>query len=278
MLTNLSVAPCRRATSAVAFALLALASVALPDPAAALTQSWGGYHWARTGNLTIGLGDNVGTAWDGYLRTAATQWSADPVIDFVVTAGATSASSCGALYGSVQVCNASYGATGWLGIASIWASGSHIIQGTVKLNDYYFAQSKYNTASWRSMVTCQEIGHTIGLDHTNTIFTNLNTGSCMDYSNDPSGTRGTNGTLANTKPNSVDFAALAGIYAHLDGSQLGQTKPTYFGLHAFNIDGSDSEFGFSLVPEPSSWAMMIFGFGVAGTAMRRRPAALQPAR
>jgi hypothetical protein len=29
----------------------------------------------------------------------------------------------------------------------------------------------------------------------------------------------------------------------------------------------------SAVPEPATWAMMIIGFGVAGGALRRRPAA-----
>ncbi len=238
--------------------------------ALALTQSWNGYHWARTGPLTIGLGDNVSAAWDPYLRTAATQWSADPVIDFKIIAGSTSPSTCGAKYGNVQVCNASYGATGWLGYASVWLSGGHVVQATVKLNDYYFAMPKYNTVAHRSMVTCQEIGHTLGLDHTNTAYTDVNTGSCMDYTNDPAGTKGTNGTLANTKPNSVDFRALAGIYGHVDSSQLSYTKPTFFYGFGFDLEGYDSDVAMSLVPEPSSWMTMIIGFGLLGMTMRHR--------
>jgi hypothetical protein len=92
----------------------------------------------------------------------------------------------------------------------------------------------------------------------------------MDYTNDPTGTKGTNGTLANTKPNNVDFNASAGIYGHLEGSQLTYTKPSYFYGFGFDLEGFDSDVGFSLVPEPSSWMMLIIGFGMLGTAMRRR--------
>lgn len=96
--------------------------------ASAATQSWNGYHWARTGPPTITLGDNVAPARDSYLRVAANDWSAAANIDFKVATGTSSPSACGASYGNVQVCNANYGATGWLGIASVWvSSGVHIV-------------------------------------------------------------------------------------------------------------------------------------------------------
>lgn len=255
--------------------LLGIVTAALASPASsAVSQSWNGYHWARTGPLVIGLGDNVGTAWDGYVRTAATRWSAAKNIDFTVVKGASAPSTCAAVYGGVQVCNGNYGATGWLGYASVWTGGGFIVMATVKLNEYYFSQAAYNTTAWRTMVACQEIGHTLGLAHTNIVKTDKNTGSCMDYSNDPSGTRGTNGTLANTAPNSVDFAALNGIYATLNTTQLPYTKPTYFAGDGYTIDGTDTDVGFSLVPEPASWAMLVTGFGLVGGGMRRRERAV----
>jgi hypothetical protein len=238
-------------------------------PVQAVTQSWNGYHWARTGPLVIGLGDNVGSAWDKYLRSAATQWTATKNIDFTVMTGKSS-SACKPVYGGVQVCNSNYGSTGWLGYATVWTAGGFIVQATVKMNDYYFNQSNYNTTAWRMMTMCQEIGHTLGLAHTNTITTNKNTGSCMDYTNDPTGTRGSNGTLANLAPNSVDFTALNGIYATVNKTQLPYTKPTYWSGEGYSIDGVEVDSGGSFVPEPAAWTMLITGFGLIGSAMRRR--------
>jgi hypothetical protein len=107
----------------------------------------------------------------------------------------------------VEVCNYTYGNTGWLGVAQIWVSGDHITQGTVKLNDTYFNKSPYNTDPWRNLVSCQEIGHTFGLDHQDEDFYNTNLGTCMDYTIDPT---------SNQHPNDHDYQELETIYAHLD--------------------------------------------------------------
>jgi hypothetical protein len=40
----------------------------------------------------------------------------------------------------------------------------------------------------------------------------------MDYTNDPSGTAGTNGTLSNEHPNKHDYDQLVTIYSHLDNT------------------------------------------------------------
>lgn len=257
-----------RAWLSTALALLALGSAA--SPAAAVTQSWNGYRWARTGPLAINLGNNLTSAWSPLFAPTAAAWSKARNIDFVPATGRATSSACGAVYGSVQVCNGNYGANGWLGYANVWLSGGFIVQATVRLNDYYFGTAKYNTSAWRNMTICQEIGHTLGLSHTNTSRTNANTGSCMDYTNDPSGTAGgANGTLANLAPNSVDFAALDGIYATPDATQLTYTRPTIRVGEGFAIDGREVD-SFAFVPEPGSWALFIAGFGTIGGAMRRR--------
>jgi hypothetical protein len=177
-------------------------------------HAWGGYHWARTANpLQLKLGDNVSTAWDSYLRAASADWSLSDVLDTTVVTGKSNPKTCRAVNGRVEVCNSKYGNNGWLGIASIWVNGTHITQGTVKLNDTYFNTPTYNTPAWRQFVACQEIGHTFGLDHQDEAFDNPNLGTCMDYTNDP--TRD-DGAGTNLHPNTHDYDELALIYAHLD--------------------------------------------------------------
>ena len=179
------------------------------------THSWGSYHWARTANpFTLKLGDNVSTVWDKYLVTSSLDWSVSAELDTAVVAGMANPKTCRAVTGRVEVCNSKYGNNGWLGIASIWVSGSHITKATTKLNDTYFNTAKYNTPAWRQFVMCQEIGHTFGLDHQDEIFNNLNMGTCMDYTSDPDGTIA--GQPDNQHPNVHDYEQLSLIYAHLD--------------------------------------------------------------
>lgn len=196
-----------------------LAVVATPGLAQA-DHSWGGYHWARTSNpFTLKLGDNVTSAWDSYLATTSSDWSKSTVLDTTIVAGSTTGRQCKATSGRVEVCNASYGNTGWLGIASISITGgTHITSSTVKLNDTYFNTAQYNTPAWRNMVTCQEVGHAFGLDHQDENFTNPNLGTCMDYTNDPS---------TNQHPNQHDYDQLVSIYSHLDSTTtVGASAPT----------------------------------------------------
>src|SRR3989338_11573679 len=171
-------------------------------------HSWGGYHWARTTNpFAIKLGDNVTSQWDTSLQSASGDWSLSDVLDTAVVAGQSNPKNCRATKGRVQIFNNRYGNNGWLGIASIWVNGSHIAQGTVKLNDTYFNTAKYNTPAWRNLVMCQEVGHTLGLDHQDENFSNPNLGTCMDYTSSPA---------SNQHPNAHDYEMLETIYAHVD--------------------------------------------------------------
>lgn len=189
---------------------LAIALFATIAGTAAANHSWNGYHWARTTtSFTLKVGDNVSGAWDVNLDTTVTDWTASNVLDLTKVIGASSARRCRPTSGRVEVCNSSYGSTGWLGIAQIWASGSHITQGTVKLNDTYFNTAAYNSPAWRNLVMCQEVGHTLGLAHQDENFSNPNLNTCMDYTNDPS---------SNQHPNAHDYDELVTIYDHLDSS------------------------------------------------------------
>ena len=198
----------KRISLFLTIALVAAGVVFASTSIASASHAWGNYHWSRTSNpFTLKLGDNVSSAWDSYLATASSDWTNSPVLDTTIVAGSTTGRRCRAASGRVEVCDANYGFNGWLGVAQIWVSGSHITAGTVKLNDSYFNTSTYNTPAWRSLVVCQEVGHTFGLGHQDENFDNTPLGSCMDYSADPN---------PNQHPNAHDYEQLEAMYAHLD--------------------------------------------------------------
>ena len=88
--------------------------------------------------------------------------------------------------------------------------------GVVKVNDTYFNTPTYGSDAWRIFVMCQEVGHTFGLGHQDETFGNVNLGSCMDYTSDPT---------SNQHPNQHDYDMLTEIYAHLNGTSDGGSKP-----------------------------------------------------
>jgi hypothetical protein len=159
--------------------------------------------------------------WDPYVTYAIDDWSLDPDLLNMVedTNGSTSnrvRRQCKAPGGKVRICNLAYGFNGWLGIAGISIdTNGHILKGYTKLNDSYFNQDYYNSADWKQSVTCQELGHDIGLDHQDENFNNSSLFTCMDYQAPPF-----------PSPNLHDFDQLTAIYGHLDSySTIADASP-----------------------------------------------------
>jgi|SRR5262245_1718756 len=169
------------------------------------TNSWGGYHWARTANpLSLKIGNNMTTTeWSNDLGVAIGDWDQSTVLSLTIVSGQAKG-RCRPTAGRDEVCNDTYGNNGWLGLAQIWLSNGHIAQGTAKMNDSY----TMNKAE-KQHVICQEVGHTFGLDHQSTDGSSQNT--CMDYYQNKSDTDTTS-----THPNQHDYDELGIIYAHLD--------------------------------------------------------------
>jgi hypothetical protein len=116
----------------LATTIAAITIVALVPSSAQASHSWVDYHWARIANpFTVELDDKVTSTWDSYLTTASADWTASSKLDTVVLQGSLgSKRSCTPATGHVEVCNATYGTTGWLGSASISiTTGDHISRG-----------------------------------------------------------------------------------------------------------------------------------------------------
>ena len=203
---------------------------ALMTGPAIANHAWGNYHWARTSNpLKLDVMRAIASKWDASVTTSIADWEQSSVLSLTgKTASGVNPRKCTAIPGKILVCNAAYGQRGWLGIATIWANGDHITQATTKLNDSYHDVAPYNTAPWRALVACQEIGHDFGLAHQNEQFTAPNLGSCMDYTNDPDG-GGAYGP-SNEHPNQHDYDQLQTIYSHNDTTNTSSTQMTNFGL------------------------------------------------
>ena len=210
----------------LAKAALAVA-IAGVSVSALATHSWGGYHWGSTTspftlqvlNSTVA---NSNANWPALLSTAMSEWSQSTKLDFNVTSytnDSTSRKKCSVVSGKIRVCNASYGNNGWLGLASINLSGSHITQATAKMNDSY-------SSTWTSdpnearHVMCQEVGHDFGLDHQSTDGSSQAT--CMDYSSSPS----------SISPNAHDYDELVTIYNHTDSSNTHAFRASSTGQNA----------------------------------------------
>ncbi len=198
-------------------------------------HSWDGLHWARTTpSFTLKMGNNLSAAWKPYAVSAANDWSASEVVDIAIVAGKTTPKPCNPRLGRVELCNARYGANGWMGLTSVWTNGEHITQATLKVNDTYFSQRAYNTAAWKNLVMCHEMGHTLGLDHQDEDFYNTPLGTCLDYSSDP---------VPNQHPNQADYDQLALSYNHLD------TTTTVAGATVPSSSALDAE----VTEDPSTW-------------------------
>ena len=133
---------------------------------------------------------------------SARDWRRSRVVRPKVVGGNTNPRTCRPDRGRVEVCNARYGQTGWLGIAAVWVKGKHITRAAVLMNDTYFDQRAYDSDIARRHVLCQEIGHTLGLDH-------YRGRSCMD---DRRGLfdRGF------MRPSGHDYRQLRRVYQHTD--------------------------------------------------------------
>ena len=227
-------------------------------------HSWNGYHWLKTSTskVNLSINDNISYSssgsWVGILQPVIDEWNNTdgkcndstlcPTPPLTLTKGngnnLLNQRKCPPKLGAVEVCNTTYGRNGWLGIASVWVSSSHITQGTVKLNDSYFNTTTYNKPVWKNLVLCQELGHTFGLDHQDENFSNPVLSTCMDYT----GTN--NNPAANQYPNKHDFDQLITIYGNHNDAASSTSSTTA-------TPGKAPPEVFYDMNEPSQWGRLV---------------------
>jgi len=180
------------AISLTAASILIFAPQAMAAPCCSI-----GWHWRRTANpFNVTLVLSITTAWQTPLNAAANEWSTrSGKFDFVTTPGSTTRSArqnCAMTSGAVHVCNGHWNAA-WAGLTEARVSGHHILAMRIRLND---AQTP---ARYRRLVSCHELGHSVGLAH------NTRPSSCMRPG------------ISRPHPDATDIAELNVIYRHLDG-------------------------------------------------------------
>ena len=216
-------------------------------------HSWSTYHWARTTNsFDLTIVNSTTSDWDGHVSQAIADWSASSVLNMVEDPTGNTTSrvrrKCKGPEGQVRICNLAYGQNGWLGIAGISIdAGGHITTGYTKLNDTYFAMDFYNTWEWKQSVTCQELGHNVGLGHQDEDFNNDPLFSCMDYQSPPY-----------PYPDNHDMQQLATIYGHTDsydsystnggdgGDGGGCNAPAGRGCNKGAVNGHNGDIGWGM--------------------------------
>ncbi len=204
--------------------ILMLFGTCLFSAASFAEHSWGDYHWARTSSsFDLIIVNSTTDDWDPYVVLATSDWSGSSKLNMLQDLNGSTDSKlrrkCSSIDGQVRICNLAYGRNGWLGIAGISVdTNGHIVTGYTKLNDSYFTTTKYNTDAWRQSVTCQELGHNVGLSHQDETFNNESLLSCMDYQDPPT-----------EYPNYHDYEQLENIYTHTDS----------YDSYSASIDGGD---------------------------------------
>ena len=180
------------------------------------------FHWARKQRqFTVQAVNNVDGGWKKLVNNAIGNWNKSDVVTIKQTSGNhTRSQDCKSTNGKIVVCNWNYGTQdGWLGLTRLFFddAGEHVDAATVMVNDSYFNQRNgdYNNDNARRHTICHELGHAIGLDHTDTK-------SCLNHSQ--------YAVFHYTTPINKDFRKLEQIYKHKDsyttisGKQKAQKK------------------------------------------------------
>jgi len=164
-----------------------------------------------TGGLDVVLQNALQDEWQVVFELAVADWDfGNPDAVSITKERVPYEKDCKPESGKVKVCNGDYGETKWRGINSAVVSGAGFITSSAaKMNEFYL---EFDVEGTKQYTMCHEIGHSMGLPHTDESFDNEDLGNCMDY---------TNNFDDNKHPDSSNYERLTEFYGQVGGRRRG---------------------------------------------------------
>jgi len=160
--------------------------------------------WNHIGSgLILNVLNALEDKWDILFYVSVNEWnSGSDAVDLQVERIEVD-ESCIEERGYLKVCNSNYGPNNWRGLNEVLLEDGYIVASAAKLNEYYL---EYAGDDRRQYTMCHEIGHGLGLGHTDESYNNTDLGNCMDYTNNPEN---------NKTPDDTNFETLRNMYGLL---------------------------------------------------------------
>jgi len=169
--------------------------------------------WVPTGRsgLSLPILNNLveGSDWAEYLEVTVSDWDngTPDAVSLRIRGMEEYDPDCQAVRMAIKVCNGDYGPTDWRGVNQVLLQDEYIITSIAKMNDYYLEGTD---GAQKHYTMCHELGHGLGLGHSDENFLNADSGNCMDYTNSPQN---------NLMPDEYNYLILEDLYGLVEQSE-----------------------------------------------------------
>ena len=109
----------------------------------------------NNGGLHLTLRNALDDTWQSEFDAAVSDWQESDSLRLTPEKVAVD-HACNRIDGVMVVCNANFGATGWVGINENSIMGNEIVSSVAKMNEYYLRNANFDH---RRFTMCHELGH-----------------------------------------------------------------------------------------------------------------------